>query len=330
VWDLTPFAAAVAVLALVGYLMLLRHDRRHRRLRDRVAGVAARQQQDEAAAAPVRAPVARRSQRRRQRLFSLASIVLCFNPDVKALNIIPWRLVFAIGSVIGVAAMWALSLWLRSGPDDVRGTAMSFGGGVAVALFAIRTIFNWERNRYRKALFRQLPDTVDLTVSSTLAGLPVSEAFRNIADGMSSPTREEFGIVVGDIAIGTSVETALLRLHDRTRVSEYAIFAMVISVQSQGGGRLTESLQHLAEMVRQRVSIGQRAFALAGEARMSALILILLPFFAGGLLTFINPGYLDPLFADPRGVRLFMFAVISLIVGALTMRALIQWAVGGR
>jgi tight adherence protein B len=146
---------------------------------------------------------------------------------------------------------------------------------------------------------------------------------------MRSPTREEFGIVCGDINLGGSVERALLRLHDRTRVSEYAIFAMVVSVQTQGGGRLTESLQHLADMVRQRVSIGQRAKALAGEAKMSAIILMVLPFLAGGALSMMNPGYLDPLFADPRGIRLFMIAVICLVMGGLVMRAMIKWAVGG-
>ncbi len=321
-------AAVVLVIALIGYLLLLAKDKRHRRLSERVASVAARMH-EEARAPTMFAPVTRIDPRRR-RLFTWASLVLRFNPDVEAIHVIPWRLVFAMGAVVGVASAWVLSLWLQGHKGDIVGGMESLAGGVAFGLLSIRTVFNYERNRYRTTLFRQLPDMVDLTVSSTLAGLPVSEAFRNIADGLHSPTREEFAIVCADIAVGTTVETALMRLHDRTRVSEYAIFAMVISVQSQGGGRLTESLQHLAEMVRQRVSIGQRARALAGEARMSATILILLPFFAATALSLISPGYLDPLFADPRGVRLFVFAVISVLVGALTMRTLIQWAVSGQ
>lgn len=326
--GLSIITALLLCGTLAGYLLLLRKEAMHRRVSERVNGLVERSDAD---ARPVSsfAPMARLDGRRQRRLFNWASVILRFSPDVPAINIIPWRLVFVMGAMVGLSAAWVMSLWLQDGKGDIIGGAESLLAGVFVGLFMVRTVFGWERNRYRTALFRQLPDTVDLTVSSTMAGLPVSEAFRNIAEGARSPTKEEFSIVCGDIAVGTTVETALLRLHDRTRVSEYAIFAMVISVQSQGGGRLTESLQHLAEMVRQRVSIGQRAHALAGEARMSALILILLPFFAAGALSFISPGYLDPLFADPRGVKLFVAACVSLLVGALTMRSLIQWAVGG-
>lgn len=319
-------AAILLSVTLVGYIYVLVKDKSRRKLTARVNAVSDRSGTG-ARPAVVLAQMSRPTSGRRVRLFNGARLILRFNPQVPALNIIPWRLVFVIGAAACVGATWAASLWLHKDPANILGLVWSILVGIGAGLLCVRTIFSWERNRYRQALFKQLPDTVDLTVSSSMAGLPVSEAFRNIADGMRSPTREEFGSVVSDIALGATVESALLRLHDRTGVSEYAIFAMVISVQSQGGGRLTESLQHLAEMVRQRVAIGQRAYALAGEARMSATILIALPFVAGALLTLLNPGYLDPMFADPRGVRMFMYAVLSVFCGFIVMRQLIAWAV---
>jgi tight adherence protein B len=323
-----PIQIAFVLLcaALAGYGCLLTADKRRRKLSERVMAVANRNNEEERPTATL-AVLQRTDRRRRIRLFDWAVLILRFNPRVPALNVIPWRLVFIIGAAVGLGATWAAGLWLNKS-GTLGGMALSVAVGAGVGLLAIRTIFSWERSRYRQKLFRQLPDAVDLTVSSSLAGLPVSEAFRNIAEAMRSPTREEFALVVNDISLGATVESSLMRLHDRTGVSEYAIFAMVISVQSQGGGRLTESLQHLAEMVRQRVAIGQRAYALAGEARLSATILMALPFVAATVLSIITPGYLDPLFADPRGVRLFMFAVISLILGFLTMRQMIQWATG--
>lgn len=326
--SMTAVTLVVLVVLMASMVMLLVFDTKNRRLTERVNSLSSRA---EAEARPVVAAVnmARPGPRQRRKLFNWATVLLRFNPDVKALNVIPWRAVFAMGLVVAGAVTWVASLWLQSGPGDSVGRLESALVGLVIGLLTVRAIFSWERNRYRNALFQQLPDTVDLTVNSTLAGLPVAEAFRNIAESMRSPTREEFAIVCGDISVGGTVERALLRLHDRTRVSEYAIFAMVVSVQTQGGGRLTESLQHLAEMVRQRVSIGQRAKALAGEAKMSAIILMVLPFIAAGALSVINPGYLDPLFADPRGVRLLMISVVCLIMGGLTMRSMIQWAVGG-
>lgn len=322
--DTLSLASILLAITLVGYVVVLVADSRRRKLASRVLAVV-----DREASAPRTAQLAimTRVEPRKRRLFDWAVLLLRFNPRVPALNIINWRLVFVIGALVGVTTIWVAGHFLNKG-DTVFGLVQCIVVGVFVGLMTVRMIFGWERNRYRQSLFRQLPDAVDLTVSSSLAGLPVSEAFRNIADGMRSPTREEFSIVVNDISLGSTVENALMRLHDRTGVSEYAIFAMVISVQSQGGGRLTESLQHLAEMVRQRVAIGQRAYALAGEARMSATILMALPFVAATVLSLITPGYLDPLFEDPRGVRLIMFAGISLLLGFLTMRQMIQWATG--
>ncbi len=327
--NITTISIGLFLIALlIACIVLLIQDARKRRLASRVSALTVRTE-PEIRPASITLQMSRRDNRPKRRLLTGLSSFIRFNPDVKALNVIPWRVVFVIALVVGAALSWVASLFLVDGAGDVAGRLESGLVGLVAGVITLRAVFSWERDRYRNALFQQLPDTVDLTVNSSLAGLPVSEAFRNIAEGMRSPTREEFGIVCGDINLGGSVERALLRLHDRTRVSEYAIFAMVVSVQTQGGGRLTESLQHLADMVRQRVSIGQRAKALAGEAKMSAIILMVLPFLAGGALSMMNPGYLDPLFADPRGIRLFMIAAICLITGGLVMRAMIKWAVGG-
>ena len=327
--NITTISIGLFLIALlIACIVLLIQDARKRRLASRVSALTVRTE-PEIRPANITLQMSRRDNRPKRRLLNGLSAFIRFNPDVKALNVIPWRVVFVIALVVGAALSWVASLFLVDGAGDMVGRLESGLVGLVAGVITLRAVFSWERDRYRNALFQQLPDTVDLTVNSSLAGLPVSEAFRNIAEGMRSPTREEFGIVCGDINLGGSVERALLRLHDRTRVSEYAIFAMVVSVQTQGGGRLTESLQHLADMVRQRVSIGQRAKALAGEAKMSAIILMVLPFLAGGALSVMNPGYLDPLFADPRGIRLFMIAAICLITGGLVMRAMIKWAVGG-
>jgi tight adherence protein B len=118
-----------------------------------------------------------------------------------------------------------------------------------------------------------------------------------------------------------------LKLYERTGLSEYAIVAVAIGVQSQTGGALAESLQNVAEIVRQRLTIAARARALSSEAKASAVILVALPFVSGGALAIVNPGYLDLLFTDPRGVKLLSFGVVFMVLGVLTMRWMINNAV---
>ena len=119
-------------------------------------------------------------------------------------------------------------------------------------------------------------------------------------------------------------DQALLNMHRRTGVTEYAIFAVTIGVQSRSGGRLAETIQNLADTVRERLAIAARARALAGEAKISAIIMAALPVLAGGLLSFVQPGHLTPLFTDPRGIRMFVVGVATLFLGVVTMRQIVQ------
>jgi tight adherence protein B len=143
---------------------------------------------------------------------------------------------------------------------------------------------------------------------------------------MPSPTRDEFVRVDREMAMGSSPDEALLSLHKRTGVTEYAIFAVTIGVQARSGGRLAETIQNLAETVRERLAIGARAKALAGEAKISALIMAVLPLLAGGIMSITQPKQLLILFTDPRGIRMFVIAITTLILGVLTMQMLIRGA----
>jgi tight adherence protein B len=190
----------------------------------------------------------------------------------------------------------------------------------------VRAVFGWEQARYRRLLLRQLPDAIELVVSATRAGLPIREAFRGISQEMPAPTNVEFARIVNELSLGVAPDDALLALHRRTRVAEYAIFAVTIGVQIKSGGRLTETIQTLSETVRQRLAMAARARALASEAKASAVILTSLPFVGGALLSAIHPGYLDPLFHDPRGERMLIFAMVGIVLGVWSMRQLILQA----
>lgn len=244
------------------------------------------------------------------------ALLLRVPQDLPLANIVAPAWIFGIATFAGLLAIWVIH-YLADWPLCVL-------GGIVIWVMLARGLFGWELARYRGRLLRQLPDTVQLVVSATRAGLPIFEAFRAIADEMPSPTRDEFVRVNNEMALGIAAEDALLTMHQRTGVTEYAIFAVTIGVQARSGGRLAETIQNLAETVRERLSIAGRARALAGEAKISAIIMALLPILAGGLLSFVQPGHLTPLFTDPRGIRMFMFGVITLFLGVVTMRQLIR------
>ena len=211
--------------------------------------------------------------------------------DLPAANVIPLRVIWAAGVLVGVAIVPIARPYMS--------LPLAIGLALLAGILLVRTVFGWEQRRYRRLLLRQLPDAIELVVSATRAGLPIREAFRGIADEMPAPTSGEFARVVAEMSVGVAPSDALFALHRRTLVSEYAIFAVTIGLQMKSGGRLAETIQTLAETVRQRLGMAARARALASEAKTSATILTALPFVGGALLSAIHPGYLDPLFHDP-------------------------------
>jgi tight adherence protein B len=247
-----------------------------------------------------------------------AGRLLSIPTDLPLAHVVPPWLIFATGTAGALGTAWLAHFAMS--------WVMSVLAGLLAWVALVRGTFGWELGRYQDKLIRQLPDTIQVVVSATRAGLPVSEAFRAIAGESTSPTREEFMRVEREMALGGTPDEALLSLHERTGVAEYAILAVTIGVQARSGGRLAETIQNLAETVRERLAISGRAKALAGEAKMSATIMCILPVLAGLMMSALNPGQLNILFTDPRGIRMFSIGIITLLLGIATMRQLIRGA----
>ena len=193
-----------------------------------------------------------------------------------------------------------------------------------VAILVVRGLFGWQQRRFANQLFRQLPDTIQLVTTTVRSGLPVNEAFRTIAREMPQPTAGQFAMVCSELNLGRPPEEAVEAIYRRTRVAEYAMFAVTLAVQLKSGGSLAETLQTLGETVSQRVALAARAKALAGEVIFSSRALSLSPLIIGGLLYWINPTTLDLLFHDPTGNMLLVYAAGSVLVGHLVIRWMIR------
>jgi tight adherence protein B len=307
-------AGVVLLLALVVAIIVLQLDSRNKRLEERIETVAEfgplrEQEQDRPLSIRV-------SRRRGAGTRELAYTLLRVPVGIPRANVVPIWFVFASGIVAGIAESWVAFIFVSP--------VTAWISAVATGLLLIRGTFGWEVERYRKQLLGQIADALELVGSATRAGLPATEAFRMLAREMPSPTRDEFTQVVNEIAVGAAVEDALMGVHRRTRLSEYAIFAVTMAIQTKSGGRLSETIQNLAETVRQRVAIAGRAEALSAEAKLSARVITALPFVGGAAMSFLQQGFLTPLLHDPRGKRLVVIGVVTLLLGMFTMRKLIQ------
>ena len=214
----------------------------------------------------------------------------------------------------------------------ISGVAVSLIGTLgwislpAIWILASRRVFTMMAGRRRQKLYSQFPDCLSMIVRSVRAGVPLTEAIRIVAKESPVPSNEEFGRVAGDLAIGTSVADALKSMADRNDITEFRFFATALTLQSQTGGRLGETLDNLGGIVRKRMALKSRGRALASEARTTAIILGCLPVLAAGALYLLNPSYVKILFVDPTGQMILACAAVMLGMGAFIMRAIIEKA----
>jgi tight adherence protein B len=196
-----------------------------------------------------------------------------------------------------------------------------------ITIGASRAILEWLRGRRDSKLLLQFPDALAMIVRSVRAGLPLADALRLVASSSPAPTAGQFQFVSADLGIGMAIADALTRLAERTGLAEYRFFAIALSLQTQTGGRLGETLDSLAEVIRLRLGVRARALALASEARTSAMILAALPILMGGGLMVFNWTYMAILFDDPTGHILLGASIGALAAGLLLMQLIIRWSV---
>jgi tight adherence protein B len=308
------FVSLVLLGTLLVAILVLRLDSRRKRLEQRVEMCAdVGGERDQRTEGPRSIRTSRAS---RARLPEILYSVLRLPVGLPHANVVPIWLVFATSIMIAAAMGW--------GANFIIPATWCWLGGLAASVVLARGIFGWEVERYRAKLLQQMPDAIELVVSAVRAGLPVSESFRGLAREMPSPTREEFAQMISEMSLGAPPEEALMSAHRRTRVTEYAMFAVTVAVQMRSGGRLAETIQNLAETVRQRVAIAQRANALAAEAKLSARVISILPFIGGALMAFLQPGSMGPLLHEPRGKQMLAFGSVSLVLGMFTMAKMIR------
>ena len=308
---LLPSLLLAAVLVATPVVLLL--DTRGKRLEQRIDLVVSRSVSD---ADQPSLPNIRLAQSRTGTMHDLAYMLLRVPIDMPLAHLLPAWLIIAVAIAEGVMSGLFTRHFLSLTP--------SLAVGVVSGYLMARGFFNWELKRYQNKLLSQFPDTLELVTSTARAGLPLMEAFRAVMREMPDPTREEFSRACNDVALGKPPDEALMGIHRRTRLTEYAIFGVTVAVQTRSGGRIAESLQNLADTVRQRATVMGKAKALSSEARLTARIISVMPFISGAAMSAINPGYLTPLFTDSRGKTMFVIGVCTLLAGSLSMRWLVN------
>ena len=308
------FACFCLLVLLLSFIMIRRLVGRRRQLQQRMAKTLGHHQGGAVSVemfTPMRVSVAVAKKSLTDRLAGL----LGADPARAELYPVKWWLV----PLIALFPAWLGAQLVAFLLGPVGMTALPLDTWIITVQF-----FKFCHNKRLTALFKQFPDALAMIVRSVRVGIPVTEAIRSVSKQIAEPTATVFARLSADVAIGTPLDEALRAMAEQHKVAEYRFFATALSLQSQTGGGISETLDNLADVIRKRVAARARGKALAAEARASATALAILPLLAMLALWLMNPSYIAVLFFDPTGNKILAAGALLLGFGVFVMKLIIQ------
>lgn len=200
---------------------------------------------------------------------------------------------------------------------------------VVVGLIGVFGVPRWVLNkltaRRQQQFLAELPNAIDIVVRGMKSGLPLNECLGIIARESAEPLASEFREVIDQQRVGVGLGEALDRLANRMPLAEVKFLSIVIAIQQQAGGNLSEALSNLSTVLRDRFHLKMKVKALSAEAKASALVLASLPPTVMVMLYMSSPDYIGPLFQTRTGNFALLACVIWMGMGVLVMRKMINF-----
>ncbi|MEL6435727.1 MAG: type II secretion system F family protein [Pseudomonadota bacterium] len=190
-----------------------------------------------------------------------------------------------------------------------------------------RWIVSMLRKRRMAKFMDEFPNSLDIIVRAIKSGLPLNDGLRLIAAEAKEPVRSEFRRIVESQQLGLSTPEACARMYESMPLSEANFFAIVIQIQAQAGGNLSEALGNLSKVLRARKTMKSKIAAMSMEAKASAGIIGSLPPVVVLLIYLSSPGYIITLFTTDTGLLILGVSAVWMSIGVFVMRQMINFEV---
>lgn len=198
---------------------------------------------------------------------------------------------------------------------------MGIVGGPLVALLILMRI----RSQRIKKFVEQLPIAIDIVVRSLNAGHPLLSAISLVGREMPDPIGSEFGLLSDQLTFGLELDRAMLNMVDRVGADELNLLAVTVSVQRGTGGNLSEILENLSGMIRDRTMLKAKIRAISAEGRMTGRVMAAFPFVLYFMIATLAPQYFDPVWESGWAPAMIAGVLIFLGIGIVVLNRMVRF-----
>ena len=241
---------------------------------------------------------------------------------------------------------WSQELFLDWSPQKVRYAAYAanlslifvalfvlvISGRVVFALAAAAAVFfvpTFLYRRYRskrlERLESQLPDALNIMVSSARSGRSLPQALASVGEKMSGPVGEEFSLMAREYREGgMNLEGVLERAKNRVNVESFRMICSALIINSHRGGDVLHILERMADSIRELQKLKKKLKTETAEVRMQEkIILVITPAF-GLLICAFDADIPRLLFGTVPGNVLLMIVLVLQMFAVWWVRRIIK------
>ena len=176
-----------------------------------------------------------------------------------------------------------------------------------------------------RAIDDQLPDLLITLAASLKAGHSFRAGIQAVVDEGQPPASKEFNRVLTETRLGRPMDEALSDMAERVGSNNLSFVVTAVTIQRQVGGSLAGIFDMVADAVRNRQQFARKIRGLTAMGRMSAYVLVGVPFFMAGTITLLNTDYMRPLFQTGTGQKLLAVGLVMIGLGSLMLRKIVNF-----
>lgn len=198
--------------------------------------------------------------------------------------------------------------------------SFSFSAAAAGSYYLPQYYLRNLAQRRKQRFLNAFAASVDMIIRGTKSGLSITECLAAVANEADEPVRREFVLLADQLRAGVPLPNAMEKLASAMPAPEIRFFTLIMSMQSQTGGNLTDALSNLAKVLRDRHKLASKVRIASAEARASAITIGSLPFIVIAATAVFAPDYISRLWIEESGRVIIGICASWLILGVLVLR----------
>lgn len=185
-------------------------------------------------------------------------------------------------------------------------------------------VVRFARTRRLAKFEEQFPESIELIARALRAGHAFPTGLLMVSEEVPDPVGGEFKLVYDRQNFGMPMADALKGLADRIPVLDARFFVTAVLTQRETGGNLSEVLDNLASVIRDRFRVKRQVRVVTAHGRITGWILAGLPPSLAGVLCIVSPDHMKTLVTDPMGIQMLVVAGVMQVIGTMIIRKLVN------